>query len=120
MDADLLARLIDTPRSLWELDLPAYSEEHFSFCNAFARLAATGYMGGTMTFEVADRAMNELFSYSYADEDRGMPAYAWHVFNAFDQGEFHHPNDPSDVDPEQKYTKAILAEAMAQHAPVDD
>ena len=119
MDAALLARLIATPRASWELAFPAYSDEYFSFCNAFAHLAATGYLDGTLTFEVADKAMNELFSYSYADEDRGMPVFALHVFNAFDQGEFHHPNDSPDVDPEQKYTNAILAEAMAQYAAVD-
>jgi len=88
------------------------------FCDEFSHYVAVCYLSGTLTFEVADRAMNELFSHSYADEDRGMPSFAWQVFNAFDQGEFHHQDDPPDVDPELKYTKPILIEAFEQHSSV--
>lgn len=110
----MLAHLLSSPRSSWEVTFPAYSEEYFAFCTAFAHLVATSYMSGKLTFDFADRAMNELFSYSYTDDDRGMPDFAWQVFNAFDQGEFQHPHDSADVDPEVKYTKAILTDALAK------
>lgn len=116
MDIKLFQQLVELPRSSWEIVYPAYSSDYFLFCDEFSHYVAMCYLSGTLSFEAADRAMNELFSYSYSDEDRGMPDFALQVFNAFDQGEFHHRDDSHDVDPEQKYTRPILIKVFEQHS----
>ena len=111
--------MIGCPRQSWGVAFRAYSEEHFAFCAAFASLVAKQYLSGAMIFEIADRAMNELYAYSYVDEDRGMPEFAWKVFTAFDEGEYQHSGDLADVDPEQKYTRSFLAAALGYNSGVD-
>ncbi len=111
--------MIGSPRQSWGVALPAYSEEHFAFCAAFASLVANKYLSGAMLFEIADKAMNELYAHSYVDKDRGMPEFAWKVFTAFDEGEYHHSGDLADVNPEQKYTRSILSAALGHHSGVD-
>jgi hypothetical protein len=58
--------------------------------------------------------MNELYGYSYLDVVRGMPPFAWEVFNAFDAGEYHHSGDTPDSDPEELYTKPRIREVLGQ------
>ena len=112
METTPYADIVVASRHSWGLSGEPYSAEHFRFCDAFALHVAKAYMAGELGFEVADRAMNELYSYSYYDADRGMPEIAWAIFNAFDSGEFCHRGDSPDVDPELKYTRAQLAQVL--------
>jgi hypothetical protein len=52
--------------------------------------------------------MNGLYIYSYhLDVDRGMPDFSWHVFNAFEEGEYVH-GDTSDTFHDEKYVRAAI------------
>lgn len=76
---------------------------------AFARDVAEKYLQGTYTWCFGDVVMNCLYTYAYVFSDTGLPAYAWQVFIAFDEGEYIHPGDPPDFEHETR-TKALLAE----------
>jgi hypothetical protein len=112
METISYADLVVASRHSWGLAGEPYSAQHFIFCDAFALHVAKAYMAGELGFEVADRAMNELYSFSYYDDDRGMPEVAWAVFEAFDSGAFIHDGDSPDVDQELKYTRPQLAHIL--------
>ncbi len=78
------------------------------FFDAFARRVAHQYWSEKLAFEIADAAMNSLHSYALGQYDVRLPGYAWEVFLAFDQGEFHHREDDDSVCPEEKYTKTEI------------
>jgi hypothetical protein len=37
-----------------------------------------------------------------------LPSYAADVYHAFDEGEYRHESDGTDVDPEEKYTRPAI------------
>ena len=45
--------------------------------------------------------------------EHAMPPFAFSVFQAFDDGEYHHPKDLGDSDPEQLYTRPAIAKILA-------
>ena len=118
MDEASLRHLIQSPRSCWDVSFPPYSEAHLAFCNAFSFQVASSYLSGQLDFEAGDRAMNNLYSFSYHGEDRGMPEFAWDIFNAFDQGEYYHSGDSREIDPAEAYTKPMLRAMLEQHSGV--
>ena len=60
----------------------------------FARTVATRYLRGDYSFAHADMAMNQLFGFAHAVSGMGLPEFAWHVFGAFDEGEYLHDGEP--------------------------
>jgi hypothetical protein len=118
MDEASVRHLIQSPRSAWGVSFPPYSKAHFAFCTAFSLHVARAYLSGQVDFEGGDRAMNNLYSYSYHDEDRGMPEFARDIFDAFDQGEYYHSGDSRQIDPAETYTKPMLHAALEQYAGV--
>lgn len=85
-----------------------------AFCDIFSRRVAHEYAAGRLSFDVADAAMNRLWAYAYLGDEAFIPAYAREVFEAFDEGEFHHACDPPGTDPEQKYTRPLILELVAR------
>jgi len=87
---------------------------HAEFCLAFAKQVAKQYLTSELTFDEADKAMNWLYAVSYVTETAPgeIPDLALQVFDAFDSGEFHHPDDPRGVDPELKYTRPRIIELV--------
>lgn len=87
---------------------------HTEFCLAFAKRVASQYLAGDLPFGHANTAMNWLYAFSYVTETapEEMPELARKIFEAFDAGEFHHPHDPPDVDPELKYTRPEIKELV--------
>jgi hypothetical protein len=97
----LLDRIDSDGNEAWKSFAPATSHE--VFCVQFARHVARRFEAGQISFDAANSAMNGLYTYCYHLKDRGMPDPAWAVRDAFEQGEFVHDGDPSDVDPVEKY-----------------
>lgn len=56
----------------------------------FARTVAIQYLKGDYSYEFADMAMNQLFSFADAVSGLGLPDFASQVFGAFDEGEYIH------------------------------
>ena len=78
--------------------------------DALALDIAQRYMGGTLSFEVADTFMNSIWSYSCSRAE--IPALMYSIYQAFDAGEYRHRNDPEGTDSEIKYTRPELARIL--------
>ena len=76
-----------------------------SFFDGFSGCVAHGYARGEWDFSLCDAAMNRLIAFA----NYQLPNYSRAVFEAFDQGEYHHRQDSPDVDPQEKYTKPRIA-----------
>jgi hypothetical protein len=79
---------------------------------------ARRYSKGEIDFSFADRAMNCLWSIVcseafFAINDRTIPEVTQEVFLAFDEGEYQHPQDTEEVDPEAKYTRPLIEKFLA-------
>ncbi len=93
-------------------------EPHAAFCDHFARHVGERYLACSLTYEVADRAMNGLYVYCYhLDVDRGMPDYAFRMFNAFEEGEYVHDGDTPETIQHERYVKPLVVGLVSgQHA----
>jgi len=81
---------------------------------------AVQYSANKMTFEQADTVMNAVWSVCvseefWADYDRTVLEVTREVFEAFDAGEYYRQADPPGTDPENKYTKPLIAKFLAAH-----
>lgn len=65
-----------------------------SLCDEFAREIAQGFLRGEYSWEFGDAAMNGLYGSAYAVGNFGLPDFAMQVYEAFDEGEYRHLNDP--------------------------
>ena len=79
-------------------------------------LVARRYQSEVLTFADADDIMNRVWALVCCQPvaDIAVPEITREIFEAFDQGEYRHADDPPDIDPETKYTKPLLAKAMAR------
>ena len=85
-----------------------------AFCDEFSRVVATGYFDGRLEFSFCDGAINNLYGFMMTDmTEAPFPAYAYSVFLAFDEGEYHHSKDPPNASPVELYTKPMIAEIIA-------
>lgn len=79
--------------------------------DALAFYLAVRFAADVLPFEFCDSAMNFIVGLTRYD----VPQFAWSVYSAFDEGEFHHAEDGRDEDPVEKYTRpwinTILEEA---------
>ena len=57
-------------------------------CDLFSRAVAQRYLAGEYSYDLADAAMNSLFSYAIPVSARALPALSWSVYIAFDEGEY--------------------------------
>ncbi len=84
-----------------------------AFCDRFARTVAHCYASNEREFEFCDGAINNLYAFMIASCIDTLPDYAFSVFLAFDEGEYHHRNDPCDADPGEIYTRPQIAKLIA-------
>jgi|SRR6476469_7801716 len=77
---------------------------------------ALKYWEGNLHFEDADCIVNNLYFFWVCNEyfvtKFSFPDAAWECFLAFDAGEFHHPNDDSSINPEEKYTRPLVKKLL--------
>ena len=81
---------------------------------------AQSFCKGKLSFKEADRAMNSIYGYIVTDEflssnGQTLPELTFAVFEAFDQGEYHHSNDDKSIDPQSKYTLPLLQETLRKY-----
>lgn len=74
---------------------------------------ASCFLGGTLEFDECDLAMSSLFHVMTSEPyfeltGRSIPADAFAVYRAFDEGEYVHPGDQPDDVPSVKYTIPLL------------
>lgn len=107
--------------SLSLLQVKAITTEHDLSLTRVLDLAslevARRYQAGALAFEHADRIMNGLWGVLFGQppEDIEIPEITEEIYVAFDSGEYHHPDDPRDVDPEAKYTRPLVAAALLKY-----
>ena len=77
-------------------------------CDAFAKRVAQGYLDGEYSYAIGDTAMNSLFGFAYPMTGTGLPSLARQVYEAFDQGEYHHVGEPEELQGEVR-TRSLLA-----------
>lgn len=77
----------------------------WDFSDSFSRRVAHEYAAGMISFSAGDAAMNALSAYVLNQFEVTLLSYSAEVYDAFDEGEYRHQNDPEEVDPEQKYTR---------------
>ena len=85
--------------------------EHVSvekLLDLLARRVAERYHEGVYTFGDADAAMNHIFAWATTFMDKGLPAFAGKVFEAFDAGEFERPGVSQDEQGEA-LTRTLLS-----------
>lgn len=80
--------------------------------NALAVEVAGRYLRGDISFTAADSLMNNLFD--HAARRSVLPPAFMRVYEAFDQGEYHHSGDAEGVDSEVVYTKPMLLTLIAE------
>jgi hypothetical protein len=83
-----------------------------SLCDEFALEIAQGFMRGEYSWEFGDAAMNRLYSCAYGSADFGLPDFAFQVYEAFDEGEYRHLNQPGPDGPPR--TRALLEPLLAK------
>ena len=89
-----------------------------AFCDAFATHVATAYLVGEIDFDYGDEAMNSLFGMMasepfFKETQSTIPKMAYAIYEAFDAGEYFHPGDAQNDDPEEKYTRPRLKQLLA-------
>jgi hypothetical protein len=81
--------------------------------NSLALHMATNFLADALDFDECDVAMNSLFSVMASEPyfeitDGAIPALAFAIYRAFDEGEYFHPDDLPDDVPALKYTRPML------------
>jgi hypothetical protein len=90
---------------------------HEAFCDAFARRVALRYLEGSLDFDAADAAINNLHFFAFRPPESEPGPYMWSVYHAFDEGEHQQPGDSPDISPADRYTHPQLLAIVAGAAP---
>jgi hypothetical protein len=99
-------------------------EQGFSLVQACDRIAlhvAREYSEGTTGYVASDRIMNALFSAVTTEAflsrtNCAVPPLVISVYQAFDEGEYVHPNDSPEDNQELKYTKPMIAAILESNS----
>lgn len=88
-------------------------------CNRLALHVARSYRSGIVNFDDCDSVMNALFGIACTPASpmfESVSSEVWFaVYQAFDEGEYQHPGDGSDVVPADKYTKPRVEKILASN-----
>lgn len=81
---------------------------------------AREYADGRMTYDCGDCIMNSLFLLAtspdfWAVTDNEAPPILFAVYQAFDEGEFHHSGDDTCLSPEVLYTQPLIAKVLERN-----
>lgn len=80
------------------------------FCDQLALYLAESFHRDELPFSFCDWIMTYIFSVMVLS-DEGVPNLTWRIFIAFDEGEYHHSQDPNE-DPISSYTRPMIAEIL--------
>ena len=79
-------------------------------CNLIAELLAERYLSSSLTWADADTLANNLYDLMFLHSGSRVPAFAWDIFLAFDEGEVDDRGDG--------YTRPRVTELMRKHASI--
>ena len=88
-----------------------------AFCDGLALRVAMGFAEGRLDYEYCDWVMNHLETLMVCQYDDVLPPLAFSIWEAFDEGEYVHPGDASEPQPEALYTRPRILEILAKHPP---
>ncbi|MGH6614284.1 hypothetical protein [Sphingomonas sp.] len=92
------------------------TQKEYALYNDIATALARGFHAGELSFEFCDGVANGLFTTATASRplnpDLPWPDLFFRVFQAFDAGEYHIPEDRTD-DPVTEHTKPAIAAIVA-------
>lgn len=106
------------------VELERFSQERgvplVQACDQIALHIAQEYWEGKISYEAGDRVMNSLFSAVtteafFSRSDREIPPLVLSVYQAFDEGEYIHPDDSPEDNQERKYTKPMIAVILSSY-----
>jgi hypothetical protein len=100
---------------------PHGGDRHFQeqLCDTVAAELALGFSEDYLSYDFCDHLANVMFGWFVEGvaEDPisvGFPDFFFGVYVAFDAGEYRHPGDGEDVDPEVKYTRPLIADIVRE------
>lgn len=120
MTDDLISKISN--REISELDfikLAEKNDEGFDkFFNRFYLSLARLFLNGEYSYDVCNNAATWLFGVMIHEsliskKSYKVPSPAYEVFIAFDEGEYEHQNDDSNIDPIEKYTVRMLEDILS-------
>lgn len=81
---------------------------------------AREYADGRMTYDRGNSIMNSLFQVAtssdfWAVTNNEVPPILFAVYQAFDEGEYHHSKDGVDIRPEDQYTRTLIASVLERY-----
>ena len=87
-------------------------------CDAVAAELALRFSEDSFSYNFCDDLANVMFGWlvsGFGDSTTTeIPDFFFNVYLAFDEGEYRHPGDGEDVDPEVKYTRPLIAEIVRE------
>jgi hypothetical protein len=91
--------------------------------NSLALEIARQYSIGELDYVFCDRVINSLSLAAWSEEffsitDRETPKVLDEIYLAFDAGEYYHPEDKPNDDPEVKYTRPMISEILERNQSV--
>jgi hypothetical protein len=114
--SELLGRYAGEKLQISKADIARWTggsaDDECKFYDLLARLLARGYHEQRYTFEFCDQVVNELYDLVLKLPSPPSPDLFWHVFAAFDAGEFHREPDMSD-DPIADFTDPEIANIVS-------
>ena len=90
---------------------------HEAFCDALAKRIAHRYLDGSLDFDAADAAINNLHCFAFRPPEFEPGHYMWSVYHAFDAGEYLRPGDSPDISLADRYTRPQLLAIVAGGSP---
>ncbi|MBT2558277.1 hypothetical protein J7E24_10820 [Hymenobacter sp. ISL-91] len=101
LNADQVAEILGNP-----LEYPTETIEIISIETALR------YWNKEIEYITGDYIMNNIYSFWWTNDNYfakyGFSDIAWECFDAFDSGEYRHPNDDTSIDPVDKYTRPMI------------
>ena len=84
-----------------------------AFCDGLSREIAHGYADGRYTYAACDNVMDHVFRCLTVEYHHTPSDYAFAVFEAFEEGEYHHVTDAPTASSEDLYTRPRIAKIIA-------
>ena len=109
-------------REISELDFLKVAEKNDEeigkFFNRFYLSLARSFLNGEYSYDVCNDAATWLFGVMIhesliSNKSYKVPSSAYEVFIAFDEGEYEHQKDDSNIDPIEKYTLTKLKDILS-------
>jgi len=113
---DILSQIAESNYPLagaFEDAMSSHGGSRIDFSETFAIEVACRYLQDTLSFDIANCAINALSTWT---PQENFTACSWAVYRAFDEGEYLHPGQTPGTN-EDLYTRPMLRKAMSEFFP---